>query len=85
MHIPLTLILIVSTVSAAEDYPETRRIDHVDVYHGVSVPDPYRWLEDDVRESREVSDWVQRQNELTFAYLKALPQRAATPKLVLVW
>ena len=32
-------------------YPETRRVDQVDEFHGVKVADPYRWLEADVRES----------------------------------
>ena len=58
-------------------YPETRRIEHVDTYHGVEVADPYRWLEDDVRESEAVADWVAAQNEVTSAYLEALPGRAA--------
>ncbi len=64
-------------VVAAEKYPDTRRVDHVDVYHGVEVADPYRWLEDDVRVSPDVADWVRRQNEVTFAYLESLPERAA--------
>ena len=56
-------------------YPETRMVDQVDDYHGQSVKDPYRWLEDDVRESEDVADWVKRQNEVTFGYLKQLPVR----------
>jgi len=59
------------------DYPETRRVDHVDTYHGVEVADPYRWLEEDVRESEEVRRWVEAQNEVTFAFLESIPERAA--------
>jgi prolyl oligopeptidase len=59
------------------DYPTTRTVDHVDEYHGTKVADPYRWLEDDVRESEQVADWVRRQNEVTFGYLESLPQREA--------
>ena len=48
-------------------YPETRRVDHVDEYFGVKVPDPYRWLEADVRESPEVAEWVKKQNDVARA------------------
>ena len=41
-------------------YPETRRVDQVDEFFGVKVPDPYRWLEADVRESPEVAEWVKK-------------------------
>ncbi len=61
-------------------YPETKRTDHVDTYHGVEVKDPYRWLEDDARTSPEVADWVKRQNEVTFAELDSLPNRDAIKK-----
>ncbi len=56
-------------------YPETRKIDHMDEYFGEQVPDPFQWLENDVRESKEVKDWVDRQNELTFRYIEKLPGR----------
>jgi prolyl oligopeptidase len=67
-------------------YPETRRTDHVDTLHGQPVADPYRWLEDDVRESPEVADWVARQQAFTDAYLEALPEREAfRERLTQLW
>ena len=57
------------------EYPQTATVDQVDDYHGTKVPDPYRWLEDDVRESEEVAAWVEAENKVTFAYLEAIPQR----------
>jgi prolyl oligopeptidase len=71
---------------AALTYPETRRVDQVDEYHGVKVADPYRWLEADVRESPEVAEWVARQNAVARAYLDAIPERPAiVRRLTEVW
>lgn len=58
-------------------YPETLKTDHTDTYHGTTVADPYRWLEDDVRESDAVRQWVDKQNETTFAYLGTIEERDA--------
>ena len=55
-------------------YPETKRGDVVDDYFGTSVPDPYRWLEDD--RSPEVAAWVEAENKVTFGYLDKIPYRA---------
>jgi prolyl oligopeptidase len=74
---------LVGSVIAADaplKYPQTRRGDQVDDYHGTKVADPYRWLEQDVRTSDEVRKWVEAENEVTFAYLKAIPQREAIQK-----
>ncbi len=61
-------------------YPETKKVDHVDDHHGTKVPDPYRWLEDDVRQSKEVAGWVEAQNKVTFSFLESIPQREAIKK-----
>lgn len=58
-------------------YPATRRVDHTDVYHGVEVADPYRWLEEDVRVSSEVAEWVAAQNAVARGRLDGIAERAA--------
>ncbi len=57
------------------DYPETSRGNVVDDYHGVSVADPYRWLEGNAKEAGAVKDWVAAQNEITFGYLEKIDIR----------
>lgn len=54
-------------------YPSTERVDQTDNYHGNSIADPYRWLEDDTAPA--VEDWVKNQNQLTQAYLSDIPYR----------
>jgi prolyl oligopeptidase len=78
----IVLAVAVSCVSADPPlkYPNTHRVDQVDVYHGVKVADPYRWLEQDVRTAKDVADWVASENKVTFAYLHAIPQREAILK-----
>ena len=67
-------------------YPESRREAVHDTFHGVKVADPYRWLEQDVRESKEVQQWVAAENKVTQAYLQAIPQRDAISKrLTQLW
>jgi prolyl oligopeptidase len=56
-------------------YPLTKTVPQVDDYHGVQVPDPYRWLEDDVRVNPEVRAWVEAQNAVTFRFLEQIPER----------
>ena len=55
------------------NYPETKKIDHVDTYFGEKIQDPYRWLEDD--RSSETEAWVKAQNVVTYGYLEQIPYR----------
>jgi len=59
-------------------YPEARKGDVVDDYHGTQVADPYRWLEDvDAEETRK---WIEAENAVTNAYLAGIPQREEIKK-----
>jgi prolyl oligopeptidase len=55
-------------------YPESRKGDAVDDYHGTRINDPYRWLED--LNSAETKRWTDSQNALTNSVLGQIPQRA---------
>lgn len=56
-------------------YPTAPRGTQVDDYHGTSIADPYRWLED--VDSPATKAWVEAQNRLTDSFLATIPQRAA--------
>ena len=77
---PLTLafLLMVPAMPLAAQtlsYPATQRGTVADVQFGETVADPYRWLENDVRQDGKVRDWVTAQNSVTDAYLATLPGR----------
>jgi prolyl oligopeptidase len=57
----------------ALEYPETKKVSHIDEYWGEEIEDPYRWLEDD--HAADTKDWVSAQNEVTFGYLEQIPFR----------
>jgi prolyl oligopeptidase len=77
----LFFIVIKDAQRSSGDASMTRKCDHVDLYHGIEVPDPYRWLEDDT--SAETAAWVQAQNAITFPYLERIPFRAELQARVL--
>ncbi len=91
---PTTFFLMISVVvfsfpkpSGAQQessivYPQTKTVNQVDDFHGTQVADPYRWLEDDVRTSKEVAAWVDAQNKVTFEFLNSVPERAAIQKRI---
>ncbi len=79
----LISLLITTIKSNAQNqmniqYPETKKVDTVDIYFDTEVKDPYRWLEDDM--SDETGSWVAAQNKVTFNYLEQIPYRSELKK-----
>jgi prolyl oligopeptidase len=69
---------------ARPHYPDTKKVTQMDDYHGTKVADPYRWLED--IDSPETAQWVAAENEVTFEYLRQIPQRDAIKnRLTALW
>ncbi|CAD6241187.1 GSCOCG00009209001-RA-CDS [Cotesia congregata] len=60
-------------------YPEAKRDNTVDVYHGVEIKDPYRWLEDP--EAEEVKAFVDKQNALSRPFLSTC--ESVEPQVIL--
>lgn len=87
MRTPLAgLAAVMLTAAAPIAYPVTPKGPVVDVQHGVSVADPYRWLENDVRNDKQVEAWVEAENKVTNAYLATLPKRdAIKTRLTELW
>jgi prolyl oligopeptidase len=66
------------------NYPVTKTVNVVDTIFGTPVPDPYRWLEDDM--SAETAEWVKEQNAVTFGYLATIPYRETIKEeLTKIW
>jgi prolyl oligopeptidase len=59
-------------------YPITDRGNHRDVYFGVAIPDPYRWLEDD--RSTATNKWISAQNQVTSNFIKQIPYHGVIKK-----
>ncbi len=65
-------------------YPVTKKSAQSDNYHGTTILDPYRWLED--ANSAETKAWVDAQNKVTQDYLATIPQRdAIRQRLTKLW
>ena len=55
-------------------YPKTEKSKNIiDIYHGDSIEDEYRWLEDD--NSMQTKAWVQKQNAFTDRYMRKISFR----------
>src|SRR6266487_148445 len=51
--------------------PESPKKPVTDIYHGIAVADPYRWLENGA--DKAVQKWSDDQNDYARAYLDKLP------------
>jgi prolyl oligopeptidase len=76
-HLMTMLLLAAATPVTAQSiaYPQTKTVNVVERQFGVDVADPYRWLENDVRNDAEVRAWVEAQNKATDGYLATIPGR----------
>ena len=72
-----------SNVSVAGTPPDTPKKPVTTEYHGVTVQDPYQWLEND--EDPQVKAWSDAQNQWTRKYLDGLPDRARIEKQLEEW
>src|SRR5437773_966503 len=71
------LLLVTTSCTSKTDpaltYPVAKKVEVVDEYFGIKVPDPYRWMED--LDSKDNADWVAAENKVTFDYLGRLAMR----------
>jgi len=54
-------------------YPVAKKVDQADVFFGIKVADPYRWLENS--DAPDTRAWIDAENALTFGYLSKIPER----------
>ncbi len=69
----MSVVSLASLDAASVTYPSTRTVNQVDAYHGISVRDPYRWLEE--VDSEETVAWVNAQRAVTESCLRTIPER----------
>jgi prolyl oligopeptidase len=79
----ITALTGLINLPAIEPPPQTPKKPHSDEYHGVTVEDPYQWLEND--EDPEVKTWSDAQSQRTRTYLDKSPDRAAIEKQLTEW
>jgi prolyl oligopeptidase len=72
-----------SDAAPAESAPDTPKKPVSTEYNGVTVEDPYQWLEAD--DDSQVKAWSDAQNQQTRKYLESLPDRAAIEKQLQEW
>jgi prolyl oligopeptidase len=80
----LFVTVALATTGQPPAYPAATPGDVSSDYHGVKVPDPYRWMED--IDSPATRSWVEAEDKLSRGYLEALPGRAdIAARLKQIW
>ena len=72
-----------TAVAKKYKYPEARKADVVENYHGTQVADPYRWMEDP--DAEETIEWVTAQNALTTKYVDTPAREKIEERLTILW
>src|ERR1044071_3805527 len=75
--------LALSDTPLAGSAPDTPKKSVTTEYHGVTVEDPYQWLEAD--DDSQVKAWAEAENQQTRKYLDSLPDRAGIEKQLQEW
>src|SRR5438046_10568245 len=70
--------LVLSDAPLAENAPDTPKKPVTTEYHGVTVEDPYQWLESD--DDSQVKAWTDAQNQRTRKNLDSYPDRPVIAK-----
>lgn len=79
--IPAAFSLNAATL--AENAPDTPKKPVATEYQGITIEDPYQWLEAD--DDSQVKAWSDAENQQTRKYLDSLPDRAAMEKQLQEW
>jgi prolyl oligopeptidase len=73
-----------TTATPTLTYPAAARGTQVDNYHGTSIADPYRWLEE--VDAPATTAWVEAENRLTDSFMASIPERPAIKnRLTQLW
>ena len=72
-----------NAATSTENAPDTPKKPVSTEYHGVTLEDPYQWLEAD--DDSQVKAWSDAENQQARKYLDGLPDRAAIEKQLQEW
>src|SRR5215468_11523937 len=83
LSLVVTALLGLCDTAFAGNAPDTPKKPVKTEYHGVTVEDPYQWLEAD--DDSQVKAWSDAENQETRKFLDNLPDRAAIEKQLQEW